>query len=128
MVDKAGLLESSRRRSRKSTLAVRLLWIIALVCIFVWFRGFCIAVAADASGLNEYGAGIANLTSKSFGQYLRSNGIDGVSHGLLQVEWMWVTGSPRAHNLRTWASSSFPLALVGEGAFLFSIYLRKKGC
>jgi hypothetical protein len=39
----------------------------------------------------------------------------------------FLVGSLRAHRLESWASWSFPLALIAEGAIVLSFYLRKKG-
>lgn len=115
MATKTGLLNTPGRRPADREVVVWLLWTVALVCGWIWARGLFFALAAGP------GPQVAGPNPASW---------EDLSAVILRDPFQALTillGSSRAHRLEAWASSSYVLGVIGEAAFLLSLYLRKKG-
>jgi hypothetical protein len=114
---KTGLLNTPGRRPSDRELVVWLLWTVALVCGWIWARGLFLALAAGP------GQQVAAPNPASW-EDLSAVILRDPFHPYQALSIL--LGSSRAHRLEAWASSSYVLGVIGEVAFLLSLYLRKK--
>ncbi len=115
MTTRAALPQPTSRRSTERKRAIWLLWTIAIVCVSIWGHGLFLALTVGPS--EQVGV----LNPGSWEDLSRAV----LGHPFQALSFL--VGSFRAHRLESWASSSFPLGLIAEGAIVLSLYLRKKG-
>lgn len=115
MTAKVGLLQITFRRPLERKVTIWLLWAIALVCVSLWSHGLVRALTVSS---NEHVPVLSLASWEDLSRAMLHNPFQALPR---------IVGRSRAHQLESWASSSFSLGLIAETALILSLYLRKKG-